>query len=162
MREFYLRWAVKEAYTKALGVGMGLDFGSFEVRFDCCKEDGCGLVESFDMAKEGVEGQNTHRLSTLGKVVRCKGNDATTSDRGKEEIWHFTFTKLGGTKQSGVDVYNSTTSNKHKWEGCACVCVGPIASLEVAERNAIISPVDMKWMGLKDVFCWHKGTVSSR
>lgn len=32
LEEFYLRWAVKEAYTKALGVGLGFDFGSFAVQ----------------------------------------------------------------------------------------------------------------------------------
>lgn len=30
IREFYLRWAMKEALTKALGVCLGLDFNSFE------------------------------------------------------------------------------------------------------------------------------------
>ena len=28
--EFYLRWSMKEAYTKALGLGLGVDFQSFE------------------------------------------------------------------------------------------------------------------------------------
>mmetsp|Transcript_38213 Transcript_38213/g.83903 ORF Transcript_38213/g.83903 Transcript_38213/m.83903 type:complete len:431 (-) Transcript_38213:5-1297(-) len=154
MREFYLRWAVKEAYTKALGVGMGLDFGSFDVRFDCCKNNSGGLVESFDMAKEREDDRNTHRLATLGKIVRCGGNDAATGHR--EEIWHFTFTELGGKKPSELDVCTSTTSKQHRREGCACVCVGPITPLEVAERNAIIRPVDVRWMGLEDVLYWHK------
>lgn len=34
LRELYLRWAVKEAYTKALGVGLGYDFSSFQVLLD--------------------------------------------------------------------------------------------------------------------------------
>lgn len=34
LRELYLRWAVKEAYTKALGVGLGYDFSSFQVILD--------------------------------------------------------------------------------------------------------------------------------
>jgi len=34
LREFYLHWAMKEAYTKALGVGMGLSFDSFEIRLE--------------------------------------------------------------------------------------------------------------------------------
>jgi phosphopantetheinyl transferase len=33
LREFYLRWAVKEAYTKALGKGMHVNFAAFEFRF---------------------------------------------------------------------------------------------------------------------------------
>lgn len=33
LREFYLRWAVKEAYTKALGKGMHVNFAEFEFRF---------------------------------------------------------------------------------------------------------------------------------
>jgi phosphopantetheine--protein transferase-like protein len=34
LRELYLRWAVKEAYTKALGVGLGYDFSTFQVVLD--------------------------------------------------------------------------------------------------------------------------------
>jgi phosphopantetheinyl transferase (holo-ACP synthase) len=34
LREFCIRWAVKEAYTKALGVGLGFDFASFQVVFE--------------------------------------------------------------------------------------------------------------------------------
>jgi phosphopantetheine--protein transferase-like protein len=34
LRELYLRWAVKEAYTKALGVGLGYDFSTFQVILD--------------------------------------------------------------------------------------------------------------------------------
>lgn len=33
LHEFFFRWAVKEAYTKALGVGLGFDFASFVVSF---------------------------------------------------------------------------------------------------------------------------------
>jgi hypothetical protein len=35
LQEFYLNWAVKESYTKALGVGLGFDFASFQMDFDC-------------------------------------------------------------------------------------------------------------------------------
>jgi 4'-phosphopantetheinyl transferase len=34
MREFYLQWAIKEAYTKALGLGMSMDFKSFTTQLD--------------------------------------------------------------------------------------------------------------------------------
>eukprot|EP00547_Thalassionema_nitzschioides_P000134 CAMPEP_0194212544 /NCGR_PEP_ID=MMETSP0156-20130528/12552_1 /TAXON_ID=33649 /ORGANISM="Thalassionema nitzschioides, Strain L26-B" /LENGTH=313 /DNA_ID=CAMNT_0038940399 /DNA_START=183 /DNA_END=1121 /DNA_ORIENTATION=- len=34
LNEFYLQWAVKEAYTKALGLGLSLDFKSFSTRFE--------------------------------------------------------------------------------------------------------------------------------
>jgi phosphopantetheine--protein transferase-like protein len=30
IEEFYIRWAMKESYTKAIGIGMGLDFSTFE------------------------------------------------------------------------------------------------------------------------------------
>ena len=34
LHEFLLRWAAKEAYTKALGVGLGFDFASFHLQFE--------------------------------------------------------------------------------------------------------------------------------
>ena len=32
LQEFYLRWAIKDAYTKALGLGMNVEFQSCETR----------------------------------------------------------------------------------------------------------------------------------
>lgn len=34
LNEFYLQWAVKEAYTKAIGMGLSLDFNSFATTFE--------------------------------------------------------------------------------------------------------------------------------
>ena len=34
LHEFYLQWSIKEAYTKALGCGMNIDFQSFHTRID--------------------------------------------------------------------------------------------------------------------------------
>jgi phosphopantetheinyl transferase len=34
LKEFYLQWAIKEAYTKSLGLGMALEFKSFVTKLD--------------------------------------------------------------------------------------------------------------------------------
>jgi phosphopantetheinyl transferase (holo-ACP synthase) len=39
LQEFYIQWSIKEAYTKALGYGMNIDFTSFQTDIDrttCC------------------------------------------------------------------------------------------------------------------------------
>ena len=43
LRRFYLIWTLKEAYTKALGLGMGFDFSriEYDVPNDNVKIDGC-------------------------------------------------------------------------------------------------------------------------
>jgi phosphopantetheinyl transferase len=45
LQEFYLRWAIKEAYTKALGLGMNVEFQSFEMRLMEVDGDTGGIDE---------------------------------------------------------------------------------------------------------------------
>lgn len=39
LREFYLRWSMKEAYTKAIGLGMNVNFHDFETRLCYIDDD---------------------------------------------------------------------------------------------------------------------------
>lgn len=80
--EFTLRWSIKEAYTKALGVGMGLEFNSFETEME-------GVTELWD-----------HVLSNKDDNVLVFG----TVSRGKEESkrnWAFFFSKIE-TEEEGM------------------------------------------------------------
>ena len=52
LREFYLRWAMKEAYTKALGVGMAIGFDEFETRLVGMDDGSRALVD--DGQEDGI------------------------------------------------------------------------------------------------------------
>ena len=142
-REFYLRWAVKEAYTKALGLGLGHEFGKFEVVFDCCEgeQEGGGLVEVIDTF--GIEGSNTRdeiigkRLDTLGTLRYAERDGSTDQD----DVWHFTFLELQGGS-TDCDVM-----------GCACVCIGPLEAGSVSTCDGIVKE---EVSTLEDVMRWHQ------
>lgn len=146
-REFYLRWAVKEAYTKALGLGLGHEFGKFEVVFDCCEceceqEGGGGLVEAIDTF--GIEGSNTRdeiigkRLDTLGTIRYAERDGATD----QADVWHFTFLELEGGS-TDCDVM-----------GCACVCIGPLE--EAGSVSTCDGIVKEEVSTLEDIILWHQ------
>jgi hypothetical protein len=146
-REFYLRWAVKEAYTKSLGLGLGHEFGKFEVVFGCCEgeQGGSGLVEAIDTF--GIEGSNTRdeligkRLDTLG-TIRYGENDGSSD---QDDVWHFTFLELQG---------GSTDCNVM---GCACVCIGPLEAGSVSTCDGIVKE---EVSTLEDVIRWHQRDCS--
>ena len=137
-REFYLRWAVKEAYTKALGLGLGHEFGKFEVVFDCCEG---GLVEA--IGTFGIEGSNTRneiigkRLDTLGTIRYAERDGSTDQD----DVWHFTFLELPGGS-TDCDVM-----------GCACVCIGPLEAGSVSTCDGIAKE---EVSTLEHVIRWHQ------
>ena len=149
-REFYLRWAVKEAYTKSLGLGLGHEFGKFEVVFDCCEgeQGGGGLAEAIDTF--GIEGSNTRdaiigkRLGTLGTIRYVEKDGAADQD----EIWYFKFLELQGGS-ADCDVTSM---------GCACVCIGPLEAGSVSTHSDDIVKEEVSTM--EDVIRWHQRDCS--
>ena len=116
--EFYLRWSMKEAYTKALGLGLGFEFKSFESRL--IGFDILGHVEISD------------RCATLWDCIldKCKHSDSDIvyfssqihhfrkEDTEKEAIddkWKFYFLPLS--------IDSESISATSVFSGCACVCV---------------------------------------
>jgi len=105
LRELYLMWSVKEAYTKALGVGLGFDFSSFATRLDDFDPDRDSLWQVLSSSlPEGPERRSA--------VIR---RPATISfmDGRPGELWKFGFLFLWANDDTGPP------------QGCACVCWGP-------------------------------------
>lgn len=96
LEEFYMRWSMKEAYTKALGVGMGLDFSALDLVLDMDREteNPCLLTSC----------QGHTILYHSAKVNYLKDDKLSGKD------WTFNFHLL-----EGADA-----------KGSACVCAGPI------------------------------------
>lgn len=51
LQDFYIRWAMKEAYTKALGLGMGIEFDSFDLRLS---SNDSGLWQAISANPQGI------------------------------------------------------------------------------------------------------------
>jgi hypothetical protein len=108
LREFFLRWSMKEAYTKALGLGMHVDFDRLEIRLygtdlDAESDEDGGRYEegiwtsierhtassTDDRWGRGVVDERRRRYySAIGKVKRL---ESTTSSW---EVWEFIFVPL--------------------------------------------------------------------
>ena len=114
LREFYLRWSMKEAYTKALGLGMHVDFDRVEIRlygtdldaYPDEEEDAGRLDEeegiwiaierhtassSADHRRGGEfadDERRTRHYSAIGKVKRLE------SATSPWDVWEFVFVPL--------------------------------------------------------------------
>jgi len=130
LHEFCLRWAIKEAYTKALGVGLGFDFGSFETHLDVTGETLWGTVSSHD----GM-------LKITGKVVQRAENERLLT-----EHWMYCFQPLYTCRGTENKVSAST-----KMSGCACSCVGPIRDPEKTSWTTRVG-----WTSLGGLIKWHR------
>ena len=136
LKEFFLRWAMKEAYTKALGVGLNIDFDSFETRLighdvDSADIEGVwtphdGIWESIaaDIQQNNSNGQVEHQFSFVGRVRRTRDPNSDAVQKGptwEGEYWVFSFIPL--VEEEVVE--NSIQSEETASSGCICICKGP-------------------------------------
>jgi phosphopantetheine--protein transferase-like protein len=119
LKEFYLRWAVKEAYTKALGVGLGFDFKSFEVVFHLPDNQLCRYLDL-------MQNEQSESFATSVLLTTTFSAQIVTEDDIHHETWQFSFLPLG----------------RDPW-GWACVAVGPATP----ERNVHID-LQVQWTDL--------------
>jgi len=142
VREFFLRWSIKEAYTKALGSGMTTEFSSFETHLigidnhDVCDSGGSGGGGIWDHMSENHKNDQTH-LHVRGKV--CHVGKST------HEIWEFIFLPLGNDDETNDD-------------GCgqcsACICLGSTIGLQ----QAISVDINVSHMSIRDLVNYHVGS----
>jgi len=105
LREVYLMWSVKEAYTKALGLGLGFDFSSFATHF----ED-----DTYETLWDELLSLSD-RSATDGVLVR-RGR-ISFADHRPDEHWMFAFTWLWDQKSGDHESHTPETAR-----GCCCVC----------------------------------------
>lgn len=139
LHEFYVRWSMKEAYAKALGVGMGIQFDSFDTRLsgvdDVENGDTSGLWSQISTCPEGI--------FLLGSVVFQKSIKPS-------EFWDFFFIPLY-EKKSQNDMMDLAPAR-----GCACVCAGPFpeTSQESGDQSTRYRTI-VEWTELEKLAEWH-------
>ena len=130
LREFYMQWAVKEAYTKALGYGLGFDFSSFYVELDGIATS---LWEGFDEHTNTSKEEKPYTLQ--GTIVGVKAYNMTS-----QENFAFYFVPL-------------RTVDSPEIQGCACICVPSAAAANRRKEDAL--PVVVDWQTLHDLIGYH-------
>lgn len=126
LQEFYIRWSMKEAYTKALGIGMGAKFASIDLCLPSDDEQTNGIFDAMMVRGNKVYIQR----ATVVYVNEEKAN----------EQWDFAFLPLFGNMASPLQV------------GCACIGVGNLASQSI---NPIMQ-IHVDWMNLATLLAWHQ------
>jgi phosphopantetheinyl transferase len=128
LKEFFLRWAMKEAYTKALGLGMHVEFSSFETRLigidECDNSDAYNSI--WDTVTSGVNASNRstrsgldqgiqHQYSVLGKIHHIPPKSSSLSlllQSLADEAWEFIF----------IPIPTTTFGHSSRYAGCCCIC----------------------------------------
>mmetsp|Transcript_36346 Transcript_36346/g.86628 ORF Transcript_36346/g.86628 Transcript_36346/m.86628 type:complete len:394 (+) Transcript_36346:63-1244(+) len=151
LREFFLRWAIKEAYTKALGLGLGLDFDSFETRLRGIDEGPPEIPAEEDdtiwRSISKLSGSGCNQVSFTGTIRRVKPPSASLSasqietgpkDTDAGESWQFIFVPLNPLGEG----------TKCQITACSCICRGPAAET---------TPVEVQTTSLKKLINRHGG-----
>jgi 4'-phosphopantetheinyl transferase len=128
LNEFYLRWAIKEAYTKAQGRGMSLEFDSFETTL--YDEDGIAIASIWNHAIMHISATGT-RLSA--RIFHNENDQA--------EHWDFCFCFFGFASASA-------SINAGKKQGCACVCI------PASDKEGGLA-MNCQWLEANYILTWH-------
>lgn len=130
LQEFYIRWSMKEAYTKALGLGLGIDYSTLDIVLhldDDNQNDGYSTGIFTSLEDHGV----TAYQSGLVKYLE--------DEEKPDELWNFAFLLL----------------NDGHVQGCACVCVGP-SQENVSSPTLRSFELHVDWISLQSLIQWHE------
>lgn len=158
VKEFYLRWAMKEAYTKALGVGLYVDYDSFEIRLighdvnssdiegDWKPRESLWGSITTDLQQCNSNGRVERQVSFVGQILRTR---EPKSDAVQNGYWVFTFIPL-------VDglVNNSIEAGETSTGGCICICKGPFDE-EADAAASSNSTIVIENLSLKELIQMH-------
>ena len=181
MKEFHIRWSMKEAYTKSLGLGMALNFGSFEMLpiIDGFQHEPCldtfevtsaiskfswlhDLWRTTDTAHGILSKHLCYRRICIRHIapnLRWDGRHL----RNQMESWNFWFLPLGDYPQATKDREDERVEGKRAETShllpfsVACICRGD-SNLDISasrDQNIIKTTIKVRNMSFPDLVCWH-------
>ena len=150
LTEFHLQWSVKEAYTKALGVGMSLPFPTFQTDFDSGNNVSSLTELVFGTGRMVPTEDNTPRtVFVRGRVTRQDGHPT--------KVWGFCFVPLLLQQQD--------STRQDATPACCCVCVGPleeqqdtVQSLSPSLRQGREVRCNLSFLSWPELVNWHTKT----
>eukprot|EP00956_Cyclotella_meneghiniana_P036340 scaffold124319_cov85-Cyclotella_meneghiniana.AAC.2 len=163
LKEFYLRWAMKEAYVKAMGLGMYIDFASFETRLlgidDTENNDGiwntiktaCEKKQrSMSQTCSGSSGKAgldvRHQYSVRGRIRHIVSKtESPLLDPIIRDMWEFIFIP-----------FSNELSGSASSEACCCIC-RELDVIQTCTNNlgGIDDPVVIEEIALHDLIRLH-------
>mmetsp|Transcript_40410 Transcript_40410/g.47279 ORF Transcript_40410/g.47279 Transcript_40410/m.47279 type:complete len:326 (-) Transcript_40410:2-979(-) len=182
--EFFIRWGMKEAYTKALGMGMGIPFNSFDIvplwdgqtkKSVLDQDNYCSLYDFIVENGHEVESVSLDggAEETIVCHLRCKivpDQSKKSSKNGlsqdelrlcaEEEMWRFWFIDLDMKPNKNSATFNSLRDSKpttpfHSAVGC--VAVGPFASLQetnISETRPLVK-LQIEMQSIESLIFFH-------
>ena len=153
-REILLRWSMKEAYSKALGLGLQIDFSLLEIILegieDYIHDEIYGEKRKSSRWDQVV--QKNQQGSTVRACVKLYRKSSQTSGRKeieKKEFWNFSFFD---------PVHLCTTNSQEDIDSipssCACVCIGPVMTPSKIKNFDV--PIEVETLSFSDLLQWHK------
>ena len=150
---------MKEAYTKALGVGLGFDFASFQfVSSETRQALYPILVDTITK-----EGRASEYLSIAAKVEYNMDDFAKNRELvppavklDTNDVWYFVFSPLydGGGGDSGNDTGEDGSTVNKSIRGCACSCTGPLQNRTATTTTATVQ-LNEEWMTFDELIKFH-------
>ena len=114
LQEFYIQWSIKEAYTKALGVGMNMDFASFETNIH--RSTVCVMTTT--TTEEKTEDDDDHRptnhTNNSPPIPYCywttTNDDTNHTGTNNGRVWEWIRQRY----DTATNVESSSTQSTHK------------------------------------------------
>ena len=120
LREFYIQWSIKEAYTKALGFGMNIDFQCFETEIDIST---CCVINS--STSDAIDDMDRRNRISYHDTLKVDSDNYECTDR----LWQWIRHQCCATMADNA-------SNRHSHQQHYVVCtVGTVTQISSTPCN---------------------------